>query len=59
MKNFWKFLRQWGHFGFLGFGTLYMFNGDYSMACTMYVLFLIDEAANQIEEKMKDNGNGK
>lgn len=56
MNNFWKFIRQWGHFGFLGFGSLYLFNGDYGMASTMFVLFIIDEAANHIEEKMKNNG---
>ena len=56
MQKFWKFIRDWGHFGFLGFGTLYLILGDYSMACTMYVLFLIDEAANQLSEKMKDDG---
>jgi hypothetical protein len=56
MNNFWKFIRQWGHFGFLGFGSLYMYNGDYGMASMMFVLFIIDEAANHIEEKMKNNG---
>jgi hypothetical protein len=51
MEKIWKFVNDWGHYGFIPYGAIYINRGDYTVGFLMLTIFFLQEASRHAQKK--------